>query len=139
MRPIELSVTNEAEATKRSDFDAAIKEDLGDSITPAPINQKQSIDPMNNFDYDELDEDDYENVVPEVDAVDAKISSINQQSMSDLLINAEVLLPQGDAQQMAKLVRQSIDRDGNIIGDLDKTPSLHSLVYEVEFQDGTVK
>ena len=40
---------------------------------------------------------------------------------------------------MAKVVRRSIDRDGNIIGYLDKTPSLHSLVYDVEFPDGTVK
>ena len=94
---------------------------------------------MNNFDYDELDEDDYENVVPEADAVYSRGSSINQQSVAGLLINSEVLLPQGEAQQMAKLVRQSIDRDGNIIGDLDKTPSLHSLVYDVGFPDGTVK
>ena len=40
---------------------------------------------------------------------------------------------------MAKVVRRSIDRDGNIIGDLDKTPSLHSLVYDIDFPDGTVK
>ena len=94
---------------------------------------------MNNFDYDELDEDDYENVVSEADAVDARVSSINQQSVADLLMNAEVFLPQGESQQMAEVVRRSIDRDGNIIGDLDKTPSLHSLVYDVEFPDGTVK
>ena len=49
---------------------------------------------MNNFDYDYLDENDYENVVPEAYAVDARGSSINQQSVADLLINAEVLLPQ---------------------------------------------
>ena len=139
LRPIYLSVTNEAEATKLAEFDAAIKEYFGDSITPAPIKQNQSIDPMNNFDYYELDKDDHENVVPEADAIDARGSSINQQSVADLLINAEVLLPQGEAQQMAKVVRQSIDRDVNIIGDLDKTPSLHSLVYNVEFPDGTVK
>ena len=127
LRPIELSVTNEAEATKRAEFDAAIKEDLGDSITPAPIKQKQSIYPMNNFDYDDLDEDDYENFVPEADAVDARGSSINQKSVADLLINAELLLTQGEAQKMEKVVRQYIERDGNTIGDLDKTPSLHSL------------
>ena len=56
-----------------------------------------------------------------------------------MMINAEVLLPQGEAQQMAKVVRRSIDRDGNIIVDLEKTPSLHSLVYDVEFPNGTVK
>ena len=59
--------------------------------------------------------------------------------MAYLLINADVLLPQGEAQLMAKVVRRSIDRDGNIIGDFEKTPSLHSLVYDVEFTDGTVK
>ena len=30
LRPIEISVTNEAEATNRAEFDADIKEDLGD-------------------------------------------------------------------------------------------------------------
>ena len=89
MRPIDLSVTNEAESNKRAEFDASIKEFLGDSITPAPIKQKQSIDPMNNYDYDELDEDDYENVVPEagaIDAVDARRSPIYQQISHGLLI-----------------------------------------------------
>ena len=78
-------------------------------------------------------------LVPEADAVDARGSSINQQSVADLLMNAEVLLPQGEAQQMAKVVRRSIERYGNIIGDLDKTPILHSLVYDIEFTDSTVK
>ena len=40
---------------------------------------------------------------------------------------------------MAKVVRRSIDINGNIIGDLDKTPSLNSLVYDVEFPYGSVK
>ena len=86
------------------------------------------MDPTNNFDYDEFDEDGYENVVPEADDVDSRGKPINQQSVADLLINEEVLLPQGEAQQMAKVIRRSIDINGNIIGDLDKTPSLNSLV-----------
>ena len=126
LRPDEVSVTNEAEATKREAFDAAIKEDLGDSITPAPLKPvKESMDPTNNFDYDDLDEDNYQNIVPEADAIDSRGSPINQQSVADLLINAEVLLPQGEAQQMAKVIRRSIDVNGNIIGDLDNTPSLN--------------
>ena len=59
--------------------------------------------------------------------------------MADLLINAEVLLLRGEAQQMPKIIRQSIDINGNIIGYLYKTPSLNSLVYDVEFSDGAVK
>ena len=40
---------------------------------------------------------------------------------------------------MAKVIRQYIDINGNIIGDLDKTLSINSLVYDVEFPDGDVK
>ena len=40
---------------------------------------------------------------------------------------------------MAKVIRRSIDVNGNIIGDMDNTPSLSRLVYDVEFPDGAVK
>ena len=40
---------------------------------------------------------------------------------------------------MAKVIRWSIDINGNIVEDFYKTPSLNSLVYDVEFSDGTVK
>ena len=95
--------------------------------------------PTNNFDYNQFDDNGYESVVPEDDAVESRGKLINQQYVADLLINAEVLLPQVESQQMAKVIRQSIDINGNIIGDLDKTPSLKSLVYDVEFPDGAMK
>ena len=63
------------------------------------------MDPTNNFDYDEFDEDGYENVVPEAGAVDSRGKPINQQYVACLLINSEVLLPQGKEQQMAKFIR----------------------------------
>ena len=62
------------------------------------------MDPTNNFDYESNDELATVNDVPEADAVDATGRPINQQSVTDLLINAEVLLPQGDSQQMAKVI-----------------------------------
>ena len=140
LRPEERLDTNEAKANKRASIDAAIKEDLGDSTTPVPLKPTHiSMDPTNKLDFDEFDENGYENVVPEDDAVDSRVKAINKQSMADLLINIEVLLPQGEAQQMAKVIRQSIDINGNIIGYLDKTPSLKSLVYDVEFPDGAIK
>ena len=40
---------------------------------------------------------------------------------------------------MAKVIRQSIDINGNIIGDLDKATSLNSLVYDVKFPDSAIK
>ena len=40
---------------------------------------------------------------------------------------------------MAKVIRKSIDINGNIIGDLDKGTSLNSLVYDVKFPDGAIQ
>ena len=73
------------------------------------------------------------------DAVDSMGRPINQQSVTGLLINAEVLLPQGDSRQMAKVVRRAIDSDGLVIGEFNENPILNSLVYDVEFPDGVVK
>ena len=95
------------------------------------------MDPMNNFDYDDGDELDANNVVPEADAVDATGKPINQQSMADLLINAEVLLPHGETQQMTRVIRRSVNSEGKIIGNLDG--NMISLIYDVEFPDGAVK
>jgi len=92
---------------------------------------------MNNFDYDDGDELDANNVVPEADAVDATGKPINQQSMADLLINAEVLLPHGETQQMTRVIRRSVNSEGKIIGNLDG--NMISLIYDVEFPDGAVK
>ena len=99
LRPEERSVTNEDKAKKRASFDAPIKEDLGNLITPEPLKPTRvSMDPTNNFDYNEFDEDDYDNIFSEADAVDSRGKPINQQSVAYLLINAEVLLPQGEVQ-----------------------------------------
>ena len=50
LRPEETTVANEAEAAKRAAFDSAIKEGLGDSVTPALVKQVQdSMDPSNEF------------------------------------------------------------------------------------------
>ena len=137
LRPDEVSPSNESECQKRAAFNEAIKENLGDSLTLPEKPTREAMDPMNNFDYDDGDELDANNVVPEADAVDAAGKPINQQSMADLLINAEVLLPQGETQQMARVIRCSVDSEGKVIGNLDG--NMHSLIYDVEFPDGAVK
>ena len=139
LKPEEISPTNVAEANKRAAFDAAIKETLGDSIVKPPPLAPPRMDPTNNFDYDEDDNLATVNVVPAADAVDSTGRPINQQSVTDLLINAKVLLPQGDSQQMAKVVRRAIDSDGLVIGEFNENPILNSLVYDVEYPDGAVK
>jgi hypothetical protein len=134
----ELSPTNHVERTKREAFDAEIKRRLGNSLAVPKKPIVEAHDPANDFNYDdEVDEGSPDHVVPEADAVDSTGRPINQQSVADLLINAEVLLGHGETQQMARVLRRSMDDNGKVIGNLDG--SLKSLVYDVEFPDGAVK
>ena len=75
--------------------------------------------------------------MPEADTVCVADKTINQQSMADLLINTEVLLPQGETQQIAQVIRHSVDSEGKVIGNLDG--NMKSLIYGVELPDGAVK
>ena len=139
LKPEEISPTNVSEANKRAAFDAEIKKRLGDSIVKPPPRRMRLMDPTNNFDYDSDDELATANVVPAADAVDATGKPLNQQSVTDLLINAEVMLPNGHSQQMAKVIRRSVDSEGRVVGEFNDNPILNSLVYDVEFPDGMVK
>ena len=56
-----------------------------------------------------------------------------------MMISSEVLLPQGQVLQLAKVIRQSIDKNGKVIGNHNKNPLLNTLVYDVDFPDGDVK
>ena len=140
LRAEELSITNEVEIERRAAFDADIKRLLGDSISNPPQEiEADPMDPHHTFDDNTDDEEAFANILPEADAVDSTGKPINQQSVADLLINAEVLLPQGESQQMAKVIRRSIGPDGKIVGAFDENPILNTLVYDVEFPDGAVK
>ena len=143
----ELSVTNEAEASKRANFDAAITKKLGDSMTVVkvrhPRHHLRSSTPQDDYDRENFVPYEDEEVSPaqpmEADVVGDAGMPINTDSLQDLLVNAEVLLPHGEASQMAKVVRKAVDGDGKLIGSFDKNPILNSLVYEVEFPDGVMK
>jgi hypothetical protein len=54
------------------------------------------------------------------------------------LINADVLLAQGQDLKAAKVLRRAKDhQDGsNIVGTYDDNPILNTMVYDVEFPDG---
>jgi len=82
--------TIESERQKRTTFDAGIKEILSTYVALHDKPRRVSMDPMNNFDYNEEDKLVASNGVPEADAVDSAGKLINQQYMTDLLINTEV-------------------------------------------------
>ena len=55
-----------------------------------------------------------------------------------MLISAEVLLPQGGETQLERVLRHSVDENGQAIGAHSDNPLLSTLVYDVEFPDGDV-
>jgi hypothetical protein len=59
--------------------------------------------------------------------------------MWDKMINAEIILQQGDKLQRGKVKRRSIDDNGKTIGTYSDNPIMNSIVYEVESPDGESK
>ena len=144
----ELALSNVTEKRKRDQFDIAIREKLGDSFSePQRRSMKRDSDgnetsnPQDGiWDYEPYEDEEEQPVsVPQADVLDATGKPLMQQSMADTLINAEVLLPQGEATALARVVRRCIGSDGKVIGEHDENPMLNTLVYECEFPDGSVK
>ena len=127
LRPEELTVINVSELNKRNSFESEIRDIIGDSFS-LKENQGKKLMEQDDFDVDSEDEDVFENVVSNADAVDSVGNQINQQSVTDILINAEILIPQDEAVYISKALRCSIDV--NIIGTFYETPNLNSLPEE---------
>ena len=139
VRPLHVDeLHSPQEIKKREIFDALIERRWGTSGSPPPISQsKQSED--NTWD-EYHDQDEPARCIPEIeDVVDIEGKLLCQQPAYDRIINAEVLLQHGDKVQSAKVLQQSIGPNGLIAGKYDDNPALNSIVYDVEFPDGTVK
>ena len=54
----------------------------------------------------------------------------------DFLVNTEVLLPIGNAQEPARVLRCKCNLDGKPVGSAHANPALNTHVYEVGFPDG---
>jgi len=125
---------SEVEKRKRNLFDEAIRSKLGTSIKlPIKLPQPEEY---------EVYEDDTEVVceIPEVDEMSPQSSDHDvNESLYDLLVSAEVMLPDGDDMKPARVRKQSRDQDGNVIGTYSAQPFLNTAVYDVEFPDGAVK
>ena len=83
---------------------------------------------------DEVDEE-VPHTIPENEGVDARGTPLFQQSVTDTLINAEVLLPQGEGLVAAKVIRRSLDEDGKLIGKHNDMPMFNTMLYDVDFHD----
>ena len=77
----------------------------------------------------------------EADLVDAANKPTLMQSLTGVLINAEVLLSKDESTALARVVHRAVNSNtnGKVIGKWDANPIVNTLVYECEFDDGTIK
>ena len=54
-------------------------------------------------------------------------------------MNAEVLLLQGDEIIKCKVKQRHKGPDGKVTGIFNENPILNSIIYDVEFPDGTIR
>ena len=136
----EQELLSPVEKRKRDLFDKIILAKLGDSLclppTPSTRPKPENTTP-NSYDSRNSDEEKPQDMIDE-DPLDESGTPIFENSFGDTLINAEVLLPQGGELQKARVRKRVIDTDGNEIGEYYSNPLLNTLVYEVEFPDGTI-
>ncbi len=126
LNPSELA--SPTEAAKRKEFDETIKSKYGDSMSlpagkPLEGEKEEDIDPVIDPD------DDSAEPMPDVDDIPDY----------DGYINSEVLLPNGEHMQAAKVVRRVRDELGVLKGNYHQNPILDTRVYEVMFPNGAVQ
>ena len=147
VRPLqEAEVHSPSEKRKREIFTELIRKRWGDSmksVQPAKPKRPEGEDPEDDEhsdNYFEPHEFEERRPVPDMDdAVDSAGRLLNQQPAYDTLINAEVLLQQGETHVPAKVVRRAVGIDGSQVGTYDDNPFKSSVLYEVEFPDGQLK
>ncbi len=71
--------------------------------------------------------------------MDAAGQPIMMHSLTDVLINAEVLLSKDDATVIAWVVFQAVNLNGKVIGTWNANPILNALVYKCDFDNGTIR
>ena len=54
------------------------------------------------------------------------------------MITTEVVLLHGENENIARVVRQSVDKDGDFIGNYNEDPIINTGIYDIEFQDGVI-
>ena len=139
LRPLQVDENHSpVEAKKRETFNALIERRWGTSITPPQVSSNNDKD--NNPWEAYHDEEESPRQLQDIeDVVDATGKVLCQQPAHDKIINAEVLLQQGDHLQSAKVLQRSIGPNGTNVGRYHDNPQLNSIIYDVEFPDGTIK
>jgi hypothetical protein len=135
VRPLNaIEIRSELSKQRRTEFDVVIHKQFGSPWKP----------PSHLKEYNVLDEyeddDEAARVIPEFsDPVDAVGRPIDQQPAYDTVLNTELMLPNGESYQQAKVVRRTLGSDGRTHGTYHHQPEFNTMTYDVEFGDGFVK
>ena len=97
LRLNELAPSNKYEAHNQSAFDAAIRKNLGNSMTPPRLTPK--VKPQTLSFVPDDDEQQGSDFLLEVDTIDATGRPVNHQYITHLLVNSEVILYQVEEQR----------------------------------------
>ena len=119
----ECSEPDEVKAAKRSAFNADITAKLGDSVKLPSTPLSEFVEPDLNAEPHEDNEEDNEfpTLKPfEADIVDAAGRPIMMHFLTDVLINAEVLLDKDDSAALERVFYWAADSDGKSIGQCDE-------------------
>jgi hypothetical protein len=124
VRPFNPSeIHSEVETKKRKVLYELIERRHGTSINP-PKPMKGGSDTEEPDDADSDADTDPAGELPDIeDILDSTGKVLNQQPMWDKLINAEIILQQGDKLQHWKVKRRSIDDNGKTIGTYSDNPT----------------
>ena len=144
LRPLTIAEHHSpVEHKKRDVFDALIERRMGTSINPPPAPEDRdptTDDPTNENNLNDDNEMDGPVESPNhEDILDSMGRILEQQPAFDKIINAEVMIQNGDEMAMGKVTRRSLDADGRTTGTYHDNPFLNTITYDVEFPDGQVK
>ena len=129
-------LTQPSEIKKRAEFDAAIEKRYSNLFTLPKKKNKDGQEEDESFD---LPFDEVAPTIPEADDADSQERPRHVSPDAEVLLNAEVLLPQGEELRLAKVIRKNKDSDGKSTGDYNKIPMLNTVVYDVQLPDGAAK
>jgi Reverse transcriptase (RNA-dependent DNA polymerase) len=132
-------IFNQHITAKFGDFDHNLinlydNDDMEDPIFPdLPVNEA-SAPPGENLNGTGVGD------TPNVNTGDINIIQNNDQVRGpDLFQDAEIILPHGDRNEIAKVIGRKRNQDGNYIGRAHKNPKLDSRIFTVRFADGEEK
>ena len=124
----------DVEKHKQQIFNKLTREKLGTSLHNADQFTGKSFDP-----YSDDDESESVKLPVDNDPVNDEGIALFEKPITDKMINLELSLPQGEELHRAKVIGRKRNSDGEVIGTYSDNPYTNTMMYEVEFDDGSVR